>query len=162
MTRRRIHQSIAILMLAVGLAVPSTVGAREPGAFAVVAGSAPSDPAASAEGEDLTPLRGHEQVPILLARRTTRSGPSLVPTVSEARANGAGPTGGGRWYLPVAAAIAATCWVCAIISIPRKPRVGNEVAELVYSRLLGRQDRLVLLAGTATAALLLALTLSLP
>ena len=51
------------------------------------------------------------------------------------------------------AAIPLTCWLCALIAAPRRPRVGNEVAELVYIRLLGRQQRLVLLAAVATAVL---------
>jgi hypothetical protein len=48
-------------------------------------------------------------------------------------------------------AIAVTCWLSALVAIPRKPRPGNEVAELVYARLLGRQQRLVLLAILASA-----------
>jgi hypothetical protein len=48
------------------------------------------------------------------------------------------------------AAIAVTCWLCAFIATPRKPRLGNEVEELVYSRLLGGQQRLFLLALLVT------------
>jgi len=36
-------------------------------------------------------------------------------------------------------AIPLTCWLCAFVAIPRKPLPGNEVQELVYARLLGRQ-----------------------
>lgn len=60
------------------------------------------------------------------------------------------------------AAIPLTCWLCALIAIPRSPRVGNEVAELVYARLLGRQQWLVLLASVLTGAALLAIILALP
>ena len=58
--------------------------------------------------------------------------------------------------------VTLTCWLCTLVASPRKPRVGDEAAELVYSRLLGRQQRLVLLAFVATAALLLTLVFSLP
>ncbi len=60
------------------------------------------------------------------------------------------------------AAIPLTCWLCALIAIPRSPRVGNEVEELVYARLLGRQQWLVLLASVLTGAALLAIILALP
>lgn len=60
------------------------------------------------------------------------------------------------------AAAAATCWLCTLIAIPRRPRWGNEVEELVYARLLGRQQRLVLVAVIATSLVLGALLFSLP
>jgi len=60
------------------------------------------------------------------------------------------------------AAIPLTCWLCALIAIPRAPRVGNEVEELVYARLLGRQQWLVLLASGLTGAALLTIILALP
>lgn len=50
------------------------------------------------------------------------------------------------------AAIPLTCWLCALVAMPRKPLLNNEVQELVYSRLLGRQQRLALLAFIVTAA----------
>jgi len=52
--------------------------------------------------------------------------------------------------------------LCALIAAPRRPHPGNEVAELVYIRLLGRQQWLVLLAAMATAALFIALAIALP
>jgi hypothetical protein len=58
--------------------------------------------------------------------------------------------------------VTLTCWLCTIVAIPRKPQVGDEAAELVYRRLLGRQQRLTLLACVATGALLLTFVLSLP
>lgn len=60
------------------------------------------------------------------------------------------------------AAIPLTCWLCALLALPRRPRPGNEIAELVYARLLGRQQRLLLLAVAVTAATFLAVVLSLP
>ena|SRR5947209_704906 len=58
--------------------------------------------------------------------------------------------------------VTLTCWLCALVAAPRKPRVGDEAAELVYSRLLGRQQHLALLAFVATAALFLTVVVSLP
>lgn len=58
--------------------------------------------------------------------------------------------------------VTLTCWACTLVTSPRKPRIGNEAAELVYSRLLGRQQRLALLAVVATATLFLTVVLSLP
>src|SRR5205807_728666 len=60
------------------------------------------------------------------------------------------------------ATIPVTCWLCAWLATPRRPLVGNEVQELVYGRLLGRQQRLVLLAIVATALVFLPLILLLP
>jgi hypothetical protein len=59
-------------------------------------------------------------------------------------------------------AIPLTCWLCALLARPLRPRPGNEVQELVYARLLGRQQWLVLLAFTATVALVMFLILRLP
>lgn len=47
---------------------------------------------------------------------------------------------------------AVTLWAAALAAAPRRPRVGNEVQELVYRRLLGRQHLLVLCASAVTAA----------
>jgi hypothetical protein len=58
--------------------------------------------------------------------------------------------------------VTLTCWLCTLVAIPRKPPVSDEVAELVYRRLLGRQQRLALLAFIATGALFLTVVLSLP
>jgi len=60
------------------------------------------------------------------------------------------------------AVVPLTCWVCAWLAKPGEPLPGNEVQELVYSRLLGRQQRLVLLASVLTGAALLAIILALP
>ncbi len=54
-------------------------------------------------------------------------------------------------------AVALTCWVCSLIALPRKPLLNNEVQELVYARLLGRQHTLMLLALIVTAGALLTL-----
>jgi hypothetical protein len=47
-------------------------------------------------------------------------------------------------------ALALTCWLCAFVASPRKPLPGTEVQELVYVRLLGRWERVVLLAVVMT------------
>ncbi len=60
------------------------------------------------------------------------------------------------------AAIPLTCWICALLATPRKPRIGNEVEELVYSRLLGRRELLALLAFFVTAITLLVIVTRLP
>lgn len=60
------------------------------------------------------------------------------------------------------ALVTVTFWVCTLIATPRRPLAGNEVAELVYARLLGRQQHLVLLALIATAAAFLLAVLALP
>lgn len=57
-------------------------------------------------------------------------------------------------------AIVLTCWCCVLIAVPRKPLPGNEVAELVYMRLLGRHERLVLLAMSVTTLAFLALVVT--
>jgi hypothetical protein len=59
-------------------------------------------------------------------------------------------------------AIPVTCWLCVLLAVPRRPGLGNEVEELVYTRLLGRQQRLVLVATLATVVTLLAAVLALP
>lgn len=60
------------------------------------------------------------------------------------------------------AAIPLACWLAVLIATPRRPRVGNEIEELVYVRLLGRQEQLRLLAIVATAAALFMFVLALP
>lgn len=60
------------------------------------------------------------------------------------------------------AAIPATCWLAVFIATPRKPRLGNEIEELVYARLLGRQHLLRLFALIVTGAMFLALVVTLP
>jgi hypothetical protein len=60
------------------------------------------------------------------------------------------------------AAIPLTCWVCTLVATPRRPRYGNEVEELVYSRLLGRQHLLRLLAIIVTAMTCFTFALTLP
>jgi hypothetical protein len=55
------------------------------------------------------------------------------------------------------AAVALTCWLCALLAMPRKPLPNDEIQELVYARLLGRQQTLMLLALVATAGALFAL-----
>jgi hypothetical protein len=55
-----------------------------------------------------------------------------------------------------------TCWCCALLATPRRPRLGNEVEELVYSRLLGRHHLLIGFAAIVTALTVLAAVVTLP
>jgi hypothetical protein len=55
-----------------------------------------------------------------------------------------------------------TCWVCVLITTPRKPLPGNEVQEFVYSRLLSRRQWLVLLALLLTGVFCIAVLASAP
>jgi hypothetical protein len=59
-------------------------------------------------------------------------------------------------------AIPLTCLACVLVAAPRRPHLGNEVEELVYTRLLGRQQRLLLLAFALTGATLIGAIASLP
>jgi hypothetical protein len=59
-------------------------------------------------------------------------------------------------------AIPLTCWLCALLALPRKPRLGTDVEDLVYARLLGRQQRLFLLALFASAVAFITLIAHLP
>jgi hypothetical protein len=58
--------------------------------------------------------------------------------------------------------IIPVCWGYALLATPRKPRLDNEVEELVYTRLLGRQQLLVGVAAIVTAATVLGLVVTLP
>jgi hypothetical protein len=58
--------------------------------------------------------------------------------------------------------IPLTCWLCVLVAFPRKPLPGNEVEELVYARLLGRQQRLVLLAFLISAVAVITFVIHLP
>jgi len=60
------------------------------------------------------------------------------------------------------AAASLTCWLCVLIVTPRKPRCGDEVQELVYTRLLGRHHLLVFFAAAITAGTLLTGILAIP
>ncbi len=60
------------------------------------------------------------------------------------------------------AAIPLTCWLCALIVRPQKPLVGNEVQEMVYARLLGRHQRLLILALIVTMIVFLTWVVTLP
>jgi hypothetical protein len=48
-----------------------------------------------------------------------------------------------------------------LVAFPRKPLPGNEVQELVYGRLLGRYQRLVLIAAVVTVVAVLTLLVAL-
>jgi hypothetical protein len=64
--------------------------------------------------------------------------------------------------LPAVGASMISIWTAAMLAMPRRPLPNNEVEELVYSRLLGRQHRLILLAVIVTAIGFLVLILSMP
>jgi hypothetical protein len=57
--------------------------------------------------------------------------------------------------MPAVCASVVSLWVAAWVAIPHKPFSANEVQALVYSRLIGRQQRLVALAIVGTAMLLI-------
>ncbi len=59
-------------------------------------------------------------------------------------------------------AVPIALWLAAWLAMPGRPLQGNEVAELVYSRLLGRQQRVVLLALVVTLGAFLAGIAALP
>jgi hypothetical protein len=59
-------------------------------------------------------------------------------------------------------AVALTCWLCAVLALPRKPRRNDELQELVYARLLGRQQTLMLVALVATALAFMVFVAGLP
>lgn len=64
--------------------------------------------------------------------------------------------------LPAVGASVASLWLAAFIAMPGKPLPHNEVQELVYARLLGRQHRALLLAIIMTAVGFFTLVLSMP
>ncbi len=47
-------------------------------------------------------------------------------------------------------AIPITCWLCALLAIPRRPCPHHEMQEFAYCRLVGRQHLLVSYAVVAT------------
>lgn len=57
---------------------------------------------------------------------------------------------------------ATTLWIAVFLVAPHKPLPNNEVQELVYARLLGRQQRVILLAVIVTAVAFLALIADMP
>lgn len=54
------------------------------------------------------------------------------------------------------------CWLVVLVARPRRPTASDEVQELVYARLCGRQQMLALLAFVATVLALLFLLVTLP
>ena len=59
-------------------------------------------------------------------------------------------------------AVALTCWLCALVAAPQRPLPGNEVQELVYIRLLGRRERVMLLALAMTIVAFASIVATLP
>lgn len=64
--------------------------------------------------------------------------------------------------LPAVGASVVSLWLAAFVAMPRAPLPNNDVQELVYARLLGRQHRAFLLAIIVTALGFFALVLSMP
>ncbi len=58
-----------------------------------------------------------------------------------------------------AVATVLTCWLCALLAIPRGPIPGHEVQELVYRRLIGRYHLLLACAIVTTVVVALAILL---
>ncbi len=57
---------------------------------------------------------------------------------------------------------ATTLWIATFVAAPHKPLPNNEVQELVYSHLLGRQQRVILLALIVTAVSFFVLIAGMP
>lgn len=136
MTRRCIYPGIAILAIVLSIALPSVVTAKEPGSVAPVLGTR-AETASKREDADLTPLRGHEHVPILLGQHRVTPMSSPLPLASTSETHGMTPGAGDHGYFPLVI-IPITCWLCALLAIPRAPRRGDEVQELIHRRLVGR------------------------
>jgi hypothetical protein len=49
-------------------------------------------------------------------------------------------------------AVPLTCWLCVLLAIPRHPLPDDEVAQLVYRRLVGRHQLLVVIAVAISLA----------
>jgi len=47
-------------------------------------------------------------------------------------------------------AIPLTCWLCALLTAPRRPLHNDDVQTLVYRRLRGRQSLLIFVAALAS------------
>ena len=57
-------------------------------------------------------------------------------------------------------AVPLTCWMCALLAFPGKPIAGHELQELVYRRLVGRQQLLMAVAAVATLAVTIGVVIS--
>ena len=53
--------------------------------------------------------------------------------------------------VPVVGSIAGALWLSALLATPRRPRPTDELADLVFARLAGRQQWMVAGAIVATA-----------
>ncbi len=62
-----------------------------------------------------------------------------------------------RALLSIVGGTACTFWLCALLTWPRRPRPSDEGDELVYRRLVGQRQSLMLLALLTTALLCLLL-----
>jgi hypothetical protein len=51
----------------------------------------------------------------------------------------------------IGAAIPLTCWLCAVLAIPRRPCPRHEVQEFLYRRRVGRQQTCAVAATEVVA-----------
>lgn len=54
--------------------------------------------------------------------------------------------------VPIVGSVAGALWLSALLATPRRPRPADELADLVFARLVGRQQWMVAAAIVATAA----------
>lgn len=54
--------------------------------------------------------------------------------------------------VPIVGSIAGALWLSALLATPLRPRPADELADLVFARLAGRQQWMVAAAILATAA----------
>lgn len=62
-----------------------------------------------------------------------------------------------RALIAIVASMACAFWLCALLTWPHRPRPSGELDELVYRRLVGQRQSLMLLALLTTALLCLLL-----
>lgn len=53
--------------------------------------------------------------------------------------------------VPIVGSIAGALWLSALLAMPQRPRPADELADLVFARLAGRQQWMVAAAIVATA-----------
>lgn len=88
-------------------------------------------------------------------------GALLIPIGTLAGCGNGNPvTGANDAWWAASLATVGTLWLSALIARPRKPRLGDEVQQLVYTRLLGRQGTLALVAFIATLVMSVALMIA--
>lgn len=61
--------------------------------------------------------------------------------------------------MTIYAVIPLTCWLCALLAIPRRPMPDHEEQELAYRRLVARHQIMLALAAVTTLVFVLVLVL---